>query len=408
MKTLLRRLLIENWPRKLLSLILAMLIWMVVNNSMTTSKLIHNIPVRVTNLPQGKTVEGMQMDGILNRRLTLTITGNKSAMEELSGKDLEVIIDAQGESDQWIANIAKNNLVSLKSDLDIAKMISSVTPTTFAVRQNRLITEKIPISVTQPLGEAPKGYQFLDVWPYQLFVTIQGPEETVKKLKAKGLKLTFNLHDISKEELDALFAAKKEGIEEVDYFIPAAWKKINLPMLSEMPIPIDDPLCKDLKLSFSRQELLPLSGPLPVALYFPPKHAATLNPETYSLATNDFITKKNGIKMIHEPLFAQGVSRLFLELVKERMQMLIVTAPKSERGALQWNIQFISPHELEDRYVAKVLADAANPDEPGQEEYLRNRFRGFMNSFRLYTPKNEKLSLKVEMQANTITVNPLN
>ena len=43
-----------------------------------------------------------------------------------------------------------------------------------------------------------------------------------------------------------------------------------------------------------------------------------------------------------------------------------------------------------------------------REEYLRNRFRGFMNSFRLYTPKNEKLSLKVEMQANTITVNPLN
>ena len=408
MKTLLYKLCIENWPRKLLSLILAMLIWIMVNHSMTVTKIVHNIPVRVTNLPQEKTIEGMQMDGILNRRITLTLTGNKTAMEDLTGKDLEILVDAEGQSDQWIAKIAKNNLISLKPDLDVSKMISSVSPAKFIVRQSRLVTEKIPVLITQPIGETPKGYQFLDVWPYQLFVTVTGPEETVKKLKAKGLKLTFNLNDISKEELDALFATKKETSEEVEYLVPAAWKKVNLPLLSDTSIAINDPLAKDLRLSFSRQELLPLSGLLPISLYFSPKHAGTMNPETYSLATNDFVTRKNGIKMIGTPLFAQGVSRLFLDLVKERMQMLIIAAPKSERGALQWSIQFISPHELEDLYVAKILADSGAPDEPGQDAILRNRFRGFMNSFRLYTPRNEKLSLKIEMQANTITVNPLN
>ena len=39
------------------------------------------------------------------------------------------------------------------------------------------------------------------------------------------------------------------------------------------------------------------ASPIPVTVFFPPKYSNTLNPETYTLATNDFIVKKNGIKM---------------------------------------------------------------------------------------------------------------
>ena len=54
-------------------------------------------------------------------------------------------------------------------------MISRVSPYDMIIRQSKLVTEKIPVLVTQPIGEAPKGYQFLDVWPYQLFVTVTRP-----------------------------------------------------------------------------------------------------------------------------------------------------------------------------------------------------------------------------------------
>jgi hypothetical protein len=43
-----------------------------------------------------------------------------------------------------------------------------------------------------------------------------------------------------------------------------------------------------------------------------------------------------------------------------------------------------------------------------REEYLRNRFRSYMNRFRLYTPNHKKLSLKIELQANAISVTPTN
>lgn len=412
MKSLIQKFLIDNWQRKLFSLILAMIIWISVNTSMTTTKIISNIPVRVVNLPQEKTIEGMQVNGILNKRIVLTITGNKTVMDDLSGKDLEVVIDASGKDDQWIASISKKNLVSVHPDFDVSKMISRVATHEMIIKQSKLVTEKIPVRITQPIGEAPKGYQFLDIWPYQLHVTVTGPEKAVKSLKTRGLTLTFNLNDITRTDLDNAQAAKKQPSDEVSYFVPAAWKKVNLPMLSDGPIEIDDPQSKLLRIDFSRQDMIPLQSPIPISIFFPPKYSATLNPETYSLATNDFVVKKNGVKMITFPLFASGVSQLFTEIVRDMIQIVVIAHPKSERATLLWNTEFIYPHELEDRYVTRIMSEANNDDEEVQphlrEEYLRNRFRNYMHRFRLYTPENEKLVLKIELEANTISVQPQN
>jgi len=406
------RLFVDNWQRKLFSVILAMIIWISVSLSMTATKILSNIPVRVINLEKEKTIEGMQVTGILNKRVVLTITGNKSAMDDLTSKDLEVIIDAQGKSDQWIASISKKNLVSLHPDLDIAKMISRVAPYDMIIKQSKLVTEKIPVRVTQPIGESPKGYQFLDVWPYLLYVTVTGPEEAVKRLKSRGLTLTFNLSDITRDDLERTQSSKKESSDEVNYFVPHSWTKVSLPMLSDAPIEIDDPQIKALRIAFSRLELIPLESSIPITVFFPPKFSTTLNPETYSLATDDFIVKKNGVKMINCPLYASGVSQLFTEIVKDMIQIVVIAHPKSERDTLLWNTQFIYPHELEDRYVARIMSDANDADEQVQphlrEDYLRNRFRSYMHRFRLYTPQNKKLVLKIELQANTITVSPQN
>lgn len=413
MKTLLIRLFINHWPRKLISLVLAMIIWMMVSQSMTVTKVVPNIPVRVINLPTGKTIEGMQTNGILSKRITLSLNGHKAALEEISAKDLEIVIDAKDKTHEWIASIDKKNLVSLNPDFDIDKQISKIAPVELIVRESKLIIERIPITVTQPIGEAPKGYQFLDIYPYQLSVSVTGPEEAVKRLKNRGLKLTFSLNDIRQDDLDGIQSSNlADQSDEISFFVPDSWKKISLPLLSEAPIEIDDPQAKSLRIDFSRQDLLPIGFSIPVTVFFPPKHSKTLNPETYTLATNDFILKKNGIKVFNSPLYAQGVSRLFLETVKDMVQMVIIASPKSERETLLWNAQFMYPHELEDKYVAKVISESNDIVYDLQphllEDYLRNRFRNYMSRFRLYTPNHNKLSLKIELQANAISVTPQN
>lgn len=414
MITLLKRLFLDNWLRKLISVILAMIIWMVVNHSMTSSKVVQNIPIRVIHLPEGKTIAGMQTSGILHERISLTLQGNKAALDEISEKDLEVVLDAEGKPNEWTALVGKKEIVSLNPDFNPAKALTRVIASEKMIKQSKLVTESIPVMVTQPIGEAPKGYQYLDVFPYQLGLTVTGPEEAVKRLKARGgLKLTFNLADISKAELDVLQASARQGSsDEISYFVPNSWKKLTVSNLSETPIEINDPQAKGLRIVFSRQDLLPIGAPIPVTIFFPHKHSSTINPETYSLALNDFIVKKNGVKMITAPLCAQGVSRRFLDLVKDRIQIVIVAAPKSEREHLLWNIQLIYPTDLEDRFVAKMISESADEVSDIQphlrEDFLRNRFRSYMDRLRLYTPNNKKLCLKIELGANTITATPEN
>ncbi len=412
-KTLIIQLFIENWLRKLISLVLAMIIWIVVSQSMTTTKVVSNIPIRVINIPPEKTIEGMQLNGQLEKRISLSLIGHKAGLETISGKDLEVVIDAKDKTAEWIAKIDQNNLISTNPEFNVDKIISKVLPSEMIVRQCKLVTEKIPVQVTHPIGEAPKGYQFLDVWPYKLYLTVNGPEGVVKGLKSRGLKLTFNLNDITQANLDAIQTAKEgEQSDEVSYFIPDALKKISIPQLSDTPVAIDDPQAKALRLDFSRQNQIQIGFSLPVTVFFPPKYSNTLNPETYTLATNDFIVKKNGIKLFNAPLFAQGVSRLFLDTVKDMIQIVIIATPKAERETLLWNAQFMYPHDLEDRYVAKVMAESNNEALGVQphllESYLRNRFRNYMSQFRIYTPNHNKLSLKIELQANSISVTPQN
>lgn len=411
MKTLLFRLFINNWPRKLISIVLAMVIWMMMSHSMTVNKLVPNIPVRIINLSPGKTIEGMQLDGTLSKQIALTLNGHKTILEEISNKDLEIVIDAKDKPQEWIASIGKKNLISLNPDFDIGKHVSKVIQSDLILRQSKLMSEKIPVTVTQPIGEVPKGYQYLDIYPYQLHLTVHGSEEDVKKLKTRGVKLTFNLDDISKEELDQIQSSNETG-DEISYFVPDSWKRISLPILSDSPIRIDDPQAKYLRIDFSRQEQLPIGFSIPVTVFYPPKYSKILNPEIFTLATNEFIVKKNGIKMFDLPLYAQGVSRHFLETVKDMIQVVIIASPKSERETLLWNTQFIYPHELEDHYVAKVISESNDILSDLQphllEDYLRNRFRNYMSRFRLYTPDHRKLSLKIELQHKSILVTPQN
>ncbi len=409
MKSILIKLFIHNWPRKLISLILSIIVWFVVSQSMATTKTVSNIPVRIINIPEGKTVEGLQSSGILQKRLTLTISGNKNLLDDLTSNDVEVVIDAANRKDEWIATIAKKNLVSLSPDINIYRGVSKISHKNFIIKMTNLITERVPVVITQPIGQAPKGYQFLDVWPYHLFLTISGPESVVKEVKNRGIKLTFNLNDISEAQLDDLQASAATQTDVVSFYVPNYWKQITIPVLSSSPIPIDDPDSNYLRIDFVRSELLPINHPVPVNLFFPVNLSSNLNPQKVSIAPGELVEVKNGIRLINQKLYARGVSELFLEIVSDMIELVVITGQKPEKSKLDWSLQFINPRVLEDRYVSILLSDVSDKEitelQPVvREEYLRNRFRSYMNRLRLYSQDYEKLQLNVELIGNKVTI----
>jgi hypothetical protein len=409
MKSLLHKIFFQHWARKLVSLVLAVIIWLVVNQTLTSTRNISNIPVRIIHLPQGKTVEGIQPNGRLAKKLTLTVVGNRALIDELSPSDLEVVIDASEKPDEWIVTVTKKNLVSLNPEIDISSGISRVYHPNFVIRMTKLITDQIPIVITQPIGEAPRGYQFLDVWPYHLFLTVSGPQEVIKRLKMKEQRITFNLSDISKSQIDELAIKSESNSEVISYYVPEQWKQINIPLLSDSPIEIDDPQAKALRIDFVRCNLLPINTPLQLSIFFPPENLEILNPENTRLAPNQLIEFTKGAPLISYPLYANGVDNLFLETVREMIEIVIIAAPKSERKLLDWSVQFVNPRLLEDKYVATLMSDVSDREirllQPTlREEYLRNRFRSYMNRFQLFRVDDSKFDLNVFLKGQYIHV----
>ena len=405
MKSLIHKLFVEHWPRKLLALLLATVIWFVVNQSLTVSRVISNIPVRIVNIPPGKTVEGLQLSGRLAKRINVTLVGNKTLLEELSPHDFEIVLDAQGRPDEWTASISTKNIASLNPEVDLSSGIKRVYHPNLPLRMTAVVTDKIPVVITKPVGEAPRGYQFLDVWPYRLWLTVTGSEVAIRQLKGKEQRMTFNLSDISKAQLDEL-SQEENTTHVVTFSVPEQWKQLSLPLLSENPLAIDDPQAKELRLDFLQRTTFPIDNALPVTLYFPPDTPETLYPDKIKLAPSPLLKEVNGMAFLTLPLYAKNVDRLFSQIVRNRMQLTILLSPKPDKQGLDWSLEFIDARHLEDLYVASLLApsDAHPPKTLLREEYVRNRFRSYMKHFQLYLSEDRAFDPLIELKENRVYV----
>ncbi|MDP1834631.1 MAG: CdaR family protein [Chlamydiales bacterium] len=396
-----------DWQRKLVALIGAIAVWLFVHQSITETKTLANVPIRLINLTSDKTVHGLLPNGLLNKRVALTITGTKDVIDNLESSDLEVVLDAATLPDEWVLQVSKKNLVSLDPEIDLTHHVSSVTNSEFVIKMSKVITERIPVTIASPIGSAPEGYQFLDISPQTLTHTITGPEDLVRQLQERGFSLEFDLNQISKAQLDDLKGSDiSYRQDEVQFPVPDRWKLIVVPGESDMPELINDPAAKNLVITFLRKELLPIPSEIPARVFYPAEYINTLNPLTHSLAIAGAIKEKDGVRFLGIPLLAGDVSRVFLDIVKDNLELVIVAAPAQEREFLQWSVEFVNERELEDTFVALLMSDRTESVNPQKKESrLRRRFREYMQNMAVYKEKGQKLLLEAKVQENSIVLN---
>ncbi len=406
MKSFLYRFLFVNWFRKLIALLFAVITWMLVTQTMTTTRTLSNIPVRVIHLPKDKTVIGLLPNGLLKYRISITISGYSSVVSQLRPTDLEIIIDATDKKDSWIASIDKHNLISITDHSDWKNAISSVSSNDLYIKMSQLICEDIPIRVNTPIGDPPSGYQFLDVWPKYLIQKVCGPQEQIYPLKESGLDITFNLNRITASDVVGLETGNSN--EELCFFIPEAWKTITLPFKGAVQETLNDPRAKLLRIDFLKRALIPLGTELPISIFFPFKYSRTMNPQTYSLPLSSLVEKKNGIRVLTLPLYVKDVSRLFLDVVRDHLLLLISVEPNQER--LHWSVECVNDAVLEEIYLQASLKEAESLHKENlafsqnSEDVIRSRFRQYVRSLQLYTANGDPLSLLVTLGANEILV----
>lgn len=406
MDGLIKRIFLDDWKRKLVALIGAIAVWLFVHQSIIETKTLPNVPIRLVNLPADKTAKGLLPNGLLSKRLTLTLTGTKDVIDNLEPSDLEVVVDASSMPDEWILQISKKNLVSLDPSVDLTHDISTVTNNEFLIKLSRVITAKIPVQIAAPIGTAPEGYQFLDITPQSLWHSVTGPEESIRQLQEKGFELSFDLSQITKAQLEKLKGSTATlRQDEVAFPVPDKWKVITIPLDGETHETINDPAAKDLVINFLRQELIPITTEIPIRVFYPMDYATTINPLTHSLAPGPILKELDGIKLLAVPVSAGGVSRLFLDVVKDNIEMAIVAAPPQEREFLQTSIEFINQRELEDTFVSLMMADRSGAENHQKREArLRRRFREYMQELTMYKEKEQPLLLEAKLQPTSISL----
>ncbi len=408
MKSFLKKIFIENWQRKLVALILAIITWWAVNHSLTITKTISNIPVQIINIPQGKTIIGIDSNGSLNKTINLALSGNKHLLEQLSEEDLKVVINANDQASINSFLITENNVISTNPNIKIKKNIKQVKPQYFSVQFSNLVTDKIPVNVISPHGKSPRDYSMITIWPNKFLVNVSGPEEIINKLKTSTIRLSFDLSKISRKELNALYSQKKGNSDLISYYIPTSWKKIEIPEISSMPIEIDDPLINMLRIDFIKEDALPINTKIPIQLFYSLSASNKYNPKTISLQTNNFIKLNNNIPVVSVPLYSKGVSKIFLDVVKDMMEIIISIDPSNNK--FHWNVQAILPMELEEKYLAKFLQEEkeylSHIKIDFQEDYIRNSFRKFLHRLKLWLSADEKLDLNIKLENNQVVVKP--
>ena len=401
MRTLLKALLIHNWPRKCLSVVLAISIWFLVNHSLTDTRIIYNVPIEVKNVPPGKTVESSNS----NLTTDLTLTGKKNILKDFNDRNIVVVFNAKGQKDEWIATIRKENIRTTNPHLSISQAIRQVSRQNILIKLVNQVTEDIPIIMTPPIGKAPEGYEFVDIWPQKLHVTVTGSEDRLTTLKSNKVRLTFNLNKIDKQQLDHLSSiATQNGEDAVSFLVPSKWKRVAIAQISPQPIPINDPAAKDLRIDFIRKEILKVNFPIPINLYFPPAAQATHTAQNTKLASNASVKNLNGTPTLNTNLYIKGVSPLFLEIVKNMIELVVIIPPNSNQNAcLIWDLQLINHSELENRYVHTLLSPDGGHKEQ-QETHLRNLFRNYSNRLQLFTSENEKFTLCAKLSGASVVI----
>jgi len=399
--------LFKNLYRKIIAIVSALVIWLFVNQTITALKTLPNVPVKVINLPADKTILGLLPNGYLGKRATLTLSGSKDIVDQLEQGDLEVHIDASlADKDDWVIDIAKKNLVSLNPNFDLRHHINLVSHPEFIVKLSKLVTEKVPIIVKPPEGTPPAGYEFLDIWPSAFVQTLSGPAEAIANLKSKGLKLKLNLNDVTKDTLSSLAGTKHD---EISYFVPDKWKKISIPFKQDSMQEINDPEAKNLRIDFLKKQLLPIGKEMPINIYYPLKTLDTINPGTQTLVESEYVRFQEGIPFFTLPLYVKNVSRLFLDIVRDAIEIVIIAAAKSERDTLQWSLEVIDTKEMEDTYVAFIIGEKKTETLPSaqqekREALLRKRFQEYLKKLALFHANGEKLNLVITVEEGEIQV----
>jgi len=161
----------NNWQLKIVSLVLAVMLWMAVANQ-ASSEIGLEVPLEYRNIPRR-----LEITGDMTNTVQVRLRGSSSLIKDITAKDVSTTIDlGKMTSGEKIVPLSPQNVQA-----PFGAEVIRVNPSSVRFNLERTITKTIPVV---PAIQLADGYELgkLEVSPPQ--VQIEGPESRVNTLNS--------------------------------------------------------------------------------------------------------------------------------------------------------------------------------------------------------------------------------
>lgn len=164
-----RDIVLKDWRLKVLSLVLACILWFA-TTYLGDTRMTISVPVQLQNLEQGLIVKSID-----TRHLVVTVTGPLSTLKSMKSDEIKTTIDLSR------AKQGRQTYMVRKSDIWIPKGagVESVRPDYVVIELDKVVEKSLPLIVL--LGEKWAGNYRIESWtPHH--VSLQGSEESLAQV----------------------------------------------------------------------------------------------------------------------------------------------------------------------------------------------------------------------------------
>src|SRR5262249_50537926 len=168
-----RHWLTHNWPLKIVSLVLAAMLWMAVANE-ASSEIGLEVPLEYRNIPPQ-----LEITGDMTNTVQVRLRGSSNVIKEITAKDVSTTIDLgkMGRGEKIVPLSPQNVQAPFGAE------VIRVNPSSVRFNLERTITKKIPV-VPMIVGLPTDPYEVGKVTVTPSVVEIEGPESRVNALSS--------------------------------------------------------------------------------------------------------------------------------------------------------------------------------------------------------------------------------
>lgn len=170
---MLRQLLTHNWLLKLVSLIVAGLLWLTITSE-TTSEIGLTVPVEFRNV-----APDLEIAGDTTNSVEIRLRGTAAILRQIAPQDISAVIDLAGAEPGEKVYPLTPQQIRTPFGMEVVRIVPSRVKLEF----ERTASKLVPVTVTLR-GEPPAGFTIHGVTATPAAVEVRGPESRVRRLQS--------------------------------------------------------------------------------------------------------------------------------------------------------------------------------------------------------------------------------